>query len=128
MEKPKILTDFLAAVGETLSEFQKYERPDVIAFGPATFTELKHRFHPIQPVDFERDSMYGIKYQVEGDIPLGEFRYMKWVTEGGERKLRVVKTIYVRRTSMDKVSTLRQPEPHPDPAIIDEMDTFPEAQ
>ena len=89
------MADILFNVADVLAHFrEKSEWPALITFGPATLTDLKHLCPPPAYMDyFSPGSIFGIKYQVKDDIPHGEVRFNKWVTEGGERKLRVYRTV-----------------------------------
>jgi hypothetical protein len=74
----------------------KRDWPDVIAFGPTTHAELKRQCHPKNMFFLgpsAPDTICGIKYEIENEIPFGEFRYKKWVTDGEKRKLVVYKTV-----------------------------------
>ncbi len=83
--------------------FKPYEGPDLIAFGSATAAHLKQEI-PVALIDFNRHSFCGIKYEIENDIPFGEFRYKKWVIEGRARKLRVYKTVRSHKNQVAGIS------------------------
>jgi hypothetical protein len=89
----RLTADFLLTIAEALQILERPELPELISFGPSTHAHFKNLCPPAYFDYYTPDSIAGIKYEVENDIPFGEVRYKKWTTEGGERKLRVYKTI-----------------------------------
>ena len=83
----KLLTDWPAT---------EDERADMIAFGPAVFCNLKAAFTPPKAAMIGMpDSLLGVNYEVDGDIPKGEIHFKRWTGRGLDIVLSTFKVLKI---------------------------------